>query len=162
VIHLRTCSCCFIWFYLHLSLITGIIRTVLHLVHQTPLLFFVFSRIKLLKACTAGLSIRFPIFLYRSLLPRPPIYLYFPPTYFFNSNSGGCGVQLGPPGTSATNWPIVSAPGVYEDGESGGMMIGRGNRSTRRKPAPVALCPPQIPHDVTGREPGPPRWETSE
>jgi hypothetical protein len=23
------------------------------------------------------------------------------------------------------------------------MMIGRGNRSTRRKPAPVPLCPPQ-------------------
>jgi hypothetical protein len=25
--------------------------------------------------------------------------------------------------------------------------IGRGNRSTRRKPAPAPLCPPQIPHD---------------
>jgi hypothetical protein len=25
-------------------------------------------------------------------------------------------------------------------------MIGRGNRSTRRKPAPVPLCPPQTPH----------------
>jgi hypothetical protein len=24
-------------------------------------------------------------------------------------------------------------------------MIGRGNRSTRRKPAPVPLCPPQTP-----------------
>jgi hypothetical protein len=31
----------------------------------------------------------------------------------------------------------------------GGMRIGRGNRSTRRKPAPVSLCPPQIPHDLT-------------
>jgi hypothetical protein len=29
------------------------------------------------------------------------------------------------------------------------MRIGRGNRSTRRKPAPVPLCPPQIPHDLT-------------
>jgi hypothetical protein len=28
----------------------------------------------------------------------------------------------------------------YDDGEIGG-MIGRGNRSTRRKPAPVPLCP---------------------
>jgi hypothetical protein len=28
------------------------------------------------------------------------------------------------------------------------MGIGRGNRSTRRKPAPVPLCPPQIPHDL--------------
>jgi hypothetical protein len=25
-------------------------------------------------------------------------------------------------------------------------MIGKGNRSTRRKPAPVPLCPPQTPH----------------
>jgi hypothetical protein len=32
-------------------------------------------------------------------------------------------------------------------GETGGMKIGRGNRSTRRKPAPAPLCPPQIPHD---------------
>jgi hypothetical protein len=30
-----------------------------------------------------------------------------------------------------------------------GMRIGRGNRSTRRKPAPVPLCPPQILHDLT-------------
>jgi hypothetical protein len=29
------------------------------------------------------------------------------------------------------------------------VRIGRGNRSTRRKPAPVPLCPPQIPHDLT-------------
>jgi hypothetical protein len=26
----------------------------------------------------------------------------------------------------------------------GGMKIGRGNKSTRRKPAPASLCPPQI------------------
>jgi hypothetical protein len=32
-------------------------------------------------------------------------------------------------------------------GEIGGMKIGRGNRSTRRKPAPAPLCPSQIPHD---------------
>jgi hypothetical protein len=32
-------------------------------------------------------------------------------------------------------------------GEIGGMKIGRGNRNTRRKPAPAPLCPPQIPHD---------------
>jgi hypothetical protein len=29
------------------------------------------------------------------------------------------------------------------------MRNGRGNRSTRRKPAPVPLLPPQIPHDLT-------------
>jgi hypothetical protein len=39
----------------------------------------------------------------------------------------------------------VSAPGDYDNGEISG-MIGRGNRSTRRKPAPVPLCPPQTPH----------------
>jgi hypothetical protein len=30
-------------------------------------------------------------------------------------------------------------------------MIGRGNRSTRRKPAPVTLCPPQTPHAARTR-----------
>jgi hypothetical protein len=34
-------------------------------------------------------------------------------------------------------------------GVIGGMRINRRNRSTRRKPAPVPLCPPQIPHDLT-------------
>jgi hypothetical protein len=29
------------------------------------------------------------------------------------------------------------------------MKIRRGNRSTRRKPAPAPLCPPQIPLDQT-------------
>jgi hypothetical protein len=32
-------------------------------------------------------------------------------------------------------------------GAIGGTKIGRGNRSTQRKPAPAPLCPPQIPHD---------------
>jgi hypothetical protein len=36
-----------------------------------------------------------------------------------------------------------------ECGAVGEMRIGRGNGSTRRKPAPVPLCPPQIPHDLT-------------
>jgi hypothetical protein len=36
-----------------------------------------------------------------------------------------------------------------ECGAVGGLRIGRRNRSTRRKPAPVPLCPPQIPHDLT-------------
>jgi hypothetical protein len=66
--------------------------------------------------------------------------------FFFNSHSG---VQMGPLGTSATEWPIVPAPGDYDDGEIGRIKIGRGNRSTRRKPAPAPLCPPQIPLDQT-------------
>jgi hypothetical protein len=47
----------------------------------------------------------------------------------------------------------VAAPGDY-DGEIGGMMIGRGNRSTRRKPAPVPLYPPQTPHACPDANPG--------
>jgi hypothetical protein len=70
-------------------------------------------------------------------------YLYLRQLIFFLIGIGGwspiwstrhCGHQ----------WPIVPAPGDY-DGEIGG-MIGRGNRSTRRQPAPVPLCPPQTPH----------------
>jgi hypothetical protein len=75
---------------------------------------------------------------------------------FFKLVWGG-GVQLGPLSTAATNRPIVPAPGDYDDGEIGGMMIGRVHRSTRRKPAPVPLCPPQTPHALPGSEPGPPR-----
>jgi hypothetical protein len=39
----------------------------------------------------------------------------------------GGGFQLGPLGTATTDWPIVPAPGDYDDGEFGGMKIGRGN-----------------------------------
>jgi hypothetical protein len=55
--------------------------------------------------------------------------------------------MLDPHGRSATNWPIVLAPGDCEDGEFGGMKIGRGKRSTRRKPAPAPIRLPQIPID---------------
>jgi hypothetical protein len=64
----------------------------------------------------------------------------------------GGGVQLGPLGTAAANRLIVPTPGDYDD-EVDGMMIGRGNRSTRRKPAPVPLCPPQTPHASTDAKP---------
>jgi hypothetical protein len=57
---------------------------------------------------------------------------------------------LVPLGTTATNMSIMPAPGDYDDGKIGG-MIGRGNRSTRIKPAPVPLCPPQIPHAARTR-----------
>jgi hypothetical protein len=56
---------------------------------------------------------------------------------------------MGPLGTSAIYWRIVPAPGDCEDGEFGGLKIGRGNCSARRKPAPAPLCPPQIPLDYT-------------
>jgi hypothetical protein len=57
----------------------------------------------------------------------------------------GGGVQMGPLGTAATNRPTVPAPCDNDDGEIDG-MTGRGNRSNRRKPAPVPLCPPQTPN----------------
>jgi hypothetical protein len=41
-------------------------------------------------------------------------------------------------------------PRMMDDGceAVGGIIMGRGNRSTRRKPGWVPLCPPQIPHDL--------------
>jgi hypothetical protein len=60
------------------------------------------------------------------------------------------GVRLSPLGTLATSWPIVQAPADDDEcGAVGGMRIGRENRSIWRKPAPVPLYPPQIPHDLT-------------
>jgi hypothetical protein len=47
---------------------------------------------------------------------------------------------------------LLYQPRMIGDGdcaETGGMKIGRGNRSTQRKPAPEPLCPPEIPHDYT-------------
>jgi hypothetical protein len=62
----------------------------------------------------------------------------------------GGGVQLGPLDTVVTNRPIVPVPGDYDDVEIGG-MIGRGNRRSRRKPAPMPLCPPQTSHAARTR-----------
>jgi hypothetical protein len=50
--------------------------------------------------------------------------------------------------------PLISLlcqPWIIDDecGAVGGMRIGRGNRSTRRKPTSVPICPPQIPHNLT-------------
>jgi hypothetical protein len=79
--------------------------------------------------------------------------------FLLNWYSGG-GIQLGPLGTAATNWPIVPASGDYDDGEIGG-MIGNGNRSTRRKPDQCRFSHHR-PHMLPGREPGLPRWEVSD
>jgi hypothetical protein len=57
--------------------------------------------------------------------------------------------MLDPLRMSATEWPIVPAPGGCDDEGFGGMKIGRGNRSTRRKPAPATFCELQIPLDQT-------------
>jgi hypothetical protein len=58
------------------------------------------------------------------------------------------GIQLSPLGTAATTG-LLCQPRVIM--MIGGMMIGRGNRSTRRKPAPVLLCPPQTPYAARTR-----------
>jgi hypothetical protein len=59
------------------------------------------------------------------------------------------GVRLSPLGTAATTG-LLYEPQIIDDGDCGaigGMNISRGNRSTRRKPAPALLCPPQILQD---------------
>jgi hypothetical protein len=72
-------------------------------------------------------------------------------------------VEISPLDTLATEWPIVPAPSDCDDyGEFGGMKIGRGNRSTRRKPAPAPLYSPLIPLVRPGLEPGQPQWEASD
>jgi hypothetical protein len=61
------------------------------------------------------------------------------------------GVRLSPLGTATTNG-LLHEPQMIDDGDCGaigGIMIGKGNRSTRRKPAPAQLCPPQIPHNLS-------------
>jgi hypothetical protein len=61
------------------------------------------------------------------------------------------GVRLSPLGNAATTG-LLYQPQMIDDGDYGdigGMKIGRGNRSTRRKPALAPLCPPHIPHDQT-------------
>jgi hypothetical protein len=61
------------------------------------------------------------------------------------------GVRLSPLGTAATTG-LLHQPQMIDDGDCGaigGLKIGRGNGSTRRKPAQTPLCPPQIPHDQT-------------
>jgi hypothetical protein len=55
---------------------------------------------------------------------------------------------------------LLYQPRMIDNGDygtTGGIKIGRGNRSTREKPTLLSLCPPQIPHDHTRartREPG--------
>jgi hypothetical protein len=52
-----------------------------------------------------------------------------------------------PLGTAATSGLLYKSQ-MIDDGDCGaigGMKIGKGNRSTRRKPTPEPLCPPQNP-----------------
>jgi hypothetical protein len=56
------------------------------------------------------------------------------------------GVRLSPLGTAATT-DLLYQSQMIDDGNYGAigrMKFGRGNQSTRKKPAPAPLCPPQI------------------
>jgi hypothetical protein len=60
------------------------------------------------------------------------------------------GLRLSPLGTLTTTGLLYQLRVIDDECEAvGGMRIGRRNRNTRRKPAPVPLCPPQIPHYLT-------------
>jgi hypothetical protein len=77
--------------------------------------------------------------------------------FFFNL----CGGTLG---TAATTG-LLYQPQMIGDGdcgEIGGMNIGRGNRSTRRKPAPAHFVHHKSHMTRPGFEPGPPRFEASD
>jgi hypothetical protein len=74
--------------------------------------------------------------------------------HFFLIGILGGGVQLGPLVTAATSRPTVPAPGDYDDGEIGGMMIDRGYPSAALSTTHTTCLP--------GREPVPPRWEVSD
>jgi hypothetical protein len=74
---------------------------------------------------------------------------------------GGGVVQLGPLDTAATNRPIVPAPGGYDDGEIGAMMIGRGTKVLGEK-LPQCHFVRHKSHMLLGRELGPPRWEATD
>jgi hypothetical protein len=61
----------------------------------------------------------------------------------------GGGVHTGSTRHVGYLWQIVLAPGDCEDGYFGGMKIGRGHWSTRRKPDPAPICPRHVPLDQT-------------
>jgi hypothetical protein len=98
---------------------------------------------KLVTQCVNQLRCRVPLFNGRGFFSFCQKYVWSEFSFFIVSWGW---VRLSPPGTSANNWPIVPAP---VDRAVGGMRIGKGKRSTRRKPVPVTLCPPQTTRDVT-------------
>jgi hypothetical protein len=73
------------------------------------------------------------------------------------------GVRLSPLGTAATTG-LFYQPQMIDYGDCGeirGMKIGRGSRSTRRKPAQCHLIHHKSHKTSLGLEHGPPPWEAS-
>jgi hypothetical protein len=59
-------------------------------------------------------------------------------------------VRLSQLGTSATLFLLYQSRIIDDEcGAVGGMRIGKGNRSIRRKPAPVPFCLPEIPNALS-------------
>jgi hypothetical protein len=47
-------------------------------------------------------------------------------------------------------WLSLQSPdNTWENWAFGGMRTDKGNKRIRKKPDPVSLCPPQIPHELT-------------
>jgi hypothetical protein len=82
------------------------------------------------------------------IFSSPPVYISY--TLTITTINVGCLLTLA----------HYAFPRRYEFGERRWNDIGRGKlNNAREKPVPVPLCPPQIPNELTGREPGHPRWE---
>jgi hypothetical protein len=87
--------------------------------------------------------------------PKGQVLLYYQTEYIlknrlFQEHFQFFGVGWDSPlGTWPTIWPTVPAPDDrWWMWRMWRMRIGKGNTITKRKPAPVILCPPQIPHEL--------------
>jgi hypothetical protein len=63
-------------------------------------------------------------------------------------------------GTATTNRTIVTAPGNYDDGEIGKIIVWQGKPKYSERTWPSAALSITNPTRLLGREYGPPRWES--